>query len=391
MAGRAFTYDERLLSECAGSNLAAFVASQYKAPRDNPIQDAGYAEISSADDDDDDDKSCISLFQQHAAHYGRHHSPEDAQLERIWSGDNSNTGGSHVSYRLGKKVVNFVENVAFVYDHNLKGQNHVVALNRFADLETSDVIGSSNRRWNDQLTNNWHLLWENEKVWEYGAFDDDDDDFQAAWGGKVGAITSLSSSRMIRDVAANLAIGHGSYNKLKPKDKKHKHKHGDDDDSHKVIEVPLDDPAAFEAPSTDDSILDGALMSVKESRQHKSNRKHPERLNTTKYNNTVDIFETNMDWATTNNPDGVGIVHDAFDQVSAVQCIQSNRRVRDEWARSMLVNAQLTISFHSLVSCKRENADLVGRLQLPVPWRPVRLEKLPMMRTPITSRKTITP
>jgi hypothetical protein len=315
MAGRAFTYDEKLLRECAGSNLAAFVASQ--APRDNPLQDAGYlfAEISSTDDN-----SCISLFKQHAAHYGRQHSPEDVsiQLEQISSWNN--TGSSPVSYRLGKKLHNFVRNVAFVYNHNFaaKGQSHRVALNRFADLHMSEVIGS-NRRW-DQHTDR-HLLWENEKVWEYGAFDDDD--FQLAWGGEVGVITSLASSQMIRDVAANLAIGKGSFNKLHPKHKKHKH--DDDDDSYKIIEVPLDDPEAFEAPATDDSILDGALMSVKESRGHKFNRKHPRGLNTTKHNNTVDSFETNLDWATTNNPDGVGIVHPAFDQVSA-----SSRRVRDE-------------------------------------------------------------
>jgi hypothetical protein len=315
MASRAFTYDEKLLKECARSNLAAFIASQ--APRDNPLQYAGYTEISSTDD-----SSCISLFKQHAAHYGRQHSPEDVlQLEPLPSGDNS--GSSPVSYRLGTKLQNFVRNVAFVYDHNVaaKGLSHRVALNRFSDLHTSEVIGS-NRQW-DQHTER-HLLWENVKNWEYGAFDDDD--FQAAWGGKVGAITSLSSSQMIRDVAAHLAIGKGSYNKLKPKHKKHKH---DVDDSH-VIMIPLDDPDAFETPATDDSILDGALMSIKESRGHKFNRKHPEEFNSTTHNNTVDSFETNLDWATTNNPDGVGIVHDAFDQVSA-----SSRRARDEWGRSL--------------------------------------------------------
>jgi hypothetical protein len=319
MASHAFTYDEKLLRECAGSNLAAFVASQ--ASRDNPIQDAGsfYGEISSTDDDN----SCISLFKQHAAHYDRQNSPEDAQFERISSVNN--TRSFPLSYRLGKKLHNFVRNVAFVYDHNVvaKGQSHQVALNRFADLDTSEVIGS-NRQW-DQHTDR-HLLWENKEDWEYGAFDDNDD-FQSAWGGQVGVITSLSSSRMIRDVAANLAIGKGSINKLTPKHRKH-HKHDDDDDdSYKIIEVPLDDPESFEAPSTDDSILDGALMSIKESHRHKHNRKHPERSNTTMHNNTVDSFETNLDWATTNNPDGVGIVHGAFDQVSA-----SSRRNRDEYA-----------------------------------------------------------
>lgn len=309
MTGRAFIYDEKLLRECAGSNMAAFVATQ--APRDIPLQDAGSTGLSSTDDN-----SCISLFKQHAAHYGHRHSLEDVQrLERLSSGNN--TGSSLVSYRLGKKLHNFVRNVAFVYDHNFvaKDQSHRVTLNRFADLQTSEVI-RSNRRWNQD--NDRHLLFENKKVWEYGAFDDDD--FQAAWGGKVGIITSLSSSQMIRDVAANLAIGKGSYNKLKPKHKKHKH-----DDSCKIVEVPLDDPEAFKAPATDDAILDGTLMSIKESQEHKYYRKHPERFNTTKDSNTVDNFKTNLDWATTNNPDGVGIVNGAFDQVSA-----SSRRIRDE-------------------------------------------------------------
>jgi hypothetical protein len=314
MAGRAFIYDDKLLRECAGSNLAAFVVIE--APRDNPIQDAGflYAEISSTDDDN----SCISLFKQHAAHYNRQQLPEDVRLERILSGNN--TRNSPVSYCLGKKLHNFVRNVAFVYDHNFvaEGRSHRVTLNHFADLHSSEVIGS-NHQW-DQSTGR-HLLWENEKVWEYGAFDDDD--FQAARGGEEGVITSLSSSRMIRDVAADLAIGKGSIHKLTPKHKKHKHR--DDDDSFKIIEVPLDDPEAFEAPSTDDSILDGTLMSIKESHEHRHHRKHPERFNTTMHNNTADSFETNLDWATTNNPDGVGIVHAAFDQVST-----SSRRVMNE-------------------------------------------------------------
>jgi hypothetical protein len=325
MAGRAFTYDDKLLRECAGSNLAAFVATD--ASEDNPIQGAGsfYVEISSANDDD---KSCISLFKQHAAHYNRQQLPEDVRLEQILSGNHTVSSSSTVSYRLGKKLHNFVRNVAFVNDHNFvaEGQSHRVTLNRFADLHTSEVIGS-NRQW-DQPTDR-HLLWENEKVWEYGAFDDDD--FQAAWGGEEGVITSLSSSRMIRDVAANLAIGKGSINKLTPKHKKEKR---DDDDSFKIIEVPLDDPEAFEAPSTDDSILDGTLMSIKESQKHRHYRKHPASM----HNNTADSFETNLDWATTNNPDGVGIVHGAFDQVSASSRLVMNGQVVYQYSTYNLIS-----------------------------------------------------
>jgi hypothetical protein len=327
MAGRAFTYDDKLLRECAGSNLAAFVATD--ASEDNLKQNAEFlnAEISSADD-----KSCISLFKQHATHYNRQHSPEDAQLEWILSSNHTVTS-STVSYRLGKKLHNFIRNVLFVYDHNVaEGQSHRVALNRFSDLHSSEVIGS-NREW-DQPTDR-HLLWENEKrVWEYGAFDDDD--FQAAWGGEEGVITSLSSSRMIRDVAANLAIGKGSINKLTPKHKKEKR--DDDDDSYKIVEVPLDDPEAFEAPSNDDSILDGTLMSIKESQEHRHYRKHSERSNSTMHNNTADSFETNLDWATTNNPDGVGIVHGAFDQVSILGRRVMNGQVVSEYSTNNIVS-----------------------------------------------------
>jgi hypothetical protein len=310
MAYHAFNYDENLFSECAGSSLAAFVASQ--APTEDPSQVAdGYSENSSADgysENSSADDSCILLFQQHAAHYGRQHSPEDEHIERASS--SSDSGSSHVSYRLGKKIHNFVRNVSFVFDHNsaAKGQSHRVALNQFSDLRTSEVI-RSNQRW-DQHTDR-HLLWENKEVWEYGPFDADY--FQEAWAGDVGAVTSLSSSQMIRDVAANLAIGKGSLNKLKPKHRRHK-KYGDSSD--RIIEVPFDDPEAFEAPSTDDSILDGALMSLKESKEHRYNRKHPRGSDTTSRNNTMDYFETYLDWATTNNPDGVAIVHDPFDQVS---------------------------------------------------------------------------
>lgn len=357
MTDRAFGYDEELLRQCATSNVAAFAISHAPTTKSTASRhhsavvevETTNASLRDGENNKSDDESCLQLFQDHADHYGRHCAPADGSFEIIAEIRPSSRKGAaaaeqEASYRLGNKFHNFVRSVVFVHEHNNSSDNnnttdgdtksHRVTLNRFADFRVDQVLPVESV-WDD-LDRSRHLLWEAQPgtFWDYGAFGDDR--FEEVWSSDGGVITSLSSSDMIRNVAANLAIGHGSMNKLKPKHEKHHKKSKPDDDTavDRNIELPLDDMDAFETPIVDDPMLDGVLLSIKESKQHRYDRKkhnydskHDLKVDATVVKTvdeddvrdepSVGDFETYLDWATTVNPDGVAIVHDSIDQVSA--------------------------------------------------------------------------
>jgi hypothetical protein len=106
----------------------------------------------------------------------------------------------------------------------------------------------------------------------------------------------------ILQVAAEMGIGKGSMSKL------HKHKPANKNQQTyqlypDAIEVPtaeyVEGYRDFETPPLQQE-MNGALLSIKRNR---SVRKH-------------EYFATHLNWATTENPDGVPLVHPAFDQVS---------------------------------------------------------------------------
>ena len=314
MTDVAFVYDQKLLEQCAGSNLAAAVS---KASEDShSFQDTIAGKPLGHDE------SCLLLFRQYAEHHGRVYDAADYNMDRIVS--NEGKVKSSVNYRVGKKLRSFVNNAIFVYKHNKETdptKQYHVTLNRFSDMDLDEVLASQDV-WNDH----GRLLWEEQeedlsKVWD----ETNVDDFFQAWSGEDGVITRLSSKQIICDVAADLAIGKGSMNKLNPKTQKR-----DEPLPDKTLNVPVDgqeDP--FQTPDVDDPELDGSLLSIKRNHNHP---KHKVISNDELHEDEPAVnrdFNTYLNWATTDNPDGVAIVNPPFDQVSSVCVFNANIRLAE--------------------------------------------------------------
>jgi hypothetical protein len=135
-----------------------------------------------------------------------------------------------------------------------------------------------------------------------------------------GVITHLSDVASILDVA-DLGIGKGSFSKMNPKESKHHHhkkwKRGIYPDTY--VNVPMNEQKQFQTPDVDGPENDGALLSIKRNRNDSVAEK--EDASVLDANPDEDGFTTHLNWASSNNPDGVNIVHDAFDQVCAPRIV----------------------------------------------------------------------
>jgi hypothetical protein len=312
MTEHRFEYDQILLEECAGSSLAAFVTKNKNLGK---IRDTRPRVRF--------DASCRTLFSQHAEHYGRQHSLEEQRYERIILNGSESTH----NYTIGKTIENFVRNVVFVNEHKNDARvevRHEVDLNRFADMDLETVLGSGEKSSHEQR---WLRTWDSRKQRHRDLRSQSttlvDDDLTLS-GESLhenldhlfpGVITPLSDVASILD-AADLGLGHGSFNKMSPKSK-HKKKYEILTDTY--LDVPMDQQKQFQTPDVDFPEDDGALLSIKRNRDMKRNRHDPvaekEDVSVLDANPDEDGFTTHLNWANSDNPDGVPIVHDAFDQV----------------------------------------------------------------------------
>jgi len=302
MTDRPFIYDQRLLEQCAESNLAAEISKESEDPRS--FQDTIPGRPF------EHDESCLQLFHRYAEHYQRSYDASDYNLGRGGCNEGKESGSVNLTYRVGKKLRSFVSNAVFVHSHNKEAgllKQHRVTLNRFSDVDLDEVLASEDI-WNDYGRH----LWE-EQVWDEA----NEDDFSEAWSKESGVITRLSTEEIIYDIAADLAIGKGSMNKLNPK------KHTRDEPlPDKFLRVPVDgqeDP--FETPELDNPDLDGSLLSIKRNHHLPKNKASPDDDVHDDEPAVDGDFSTYLNGATADNPDGIGIVNPPFDQVSMVQVI----------------------------------------------------------------------
>lgn len=304
MTDSPFRYDEALLRACASSNPESQTASlndphtvsQTLSAADTSFllrleEDTIRSTAKSAKD------CCIVLFRQHAEHYGR----------RIPLGG---TRAMTDDYNVFQRFQNFVQNVVFVHEHNTEAcrhpEQHTVTLNRFSDQKMDEVLPDSD-------SDAGHVWPHGRSLWESWPFSEDGDEWNLE---NEGVLTHLSSPEMIYDVSANLAIGHGSMNRLKPKKKKTTVQDGPS----QVLRIPVNDPVQlqpFQVLEGYDSDNDGALLSIKMSKHYK--RSKAAVVDQTEEEKTDD-YGTYLNWATGSNPDGVPIVHGAFDQGLCGSC-----------------------------------------------------------------------
>jgi hypothetical protein len=284
MVDRPFEYDLSLLESCAQSSVANYIRSRTEEAK------AQQSTITIVDDRDDD-ASCILLLDQYIQHYQRRYQDQDVLLQKQPNGQ----------YRIGKHMEAFLRSVMFVSEHNQavenkETRNHRVTLNQFS---ADPGIPSG--------------LW----MQQDATADTDDDNFwtktllhvrrrlltteESEGEHYVVPTILLTSMEDILQVAADMGIGKGSMSKL------HKHKPSTkNQQTYQMYPDAIQLPTAeyvegyrdFETPPLQPE-MNGALLSIKRNR---SVRKH-------------EYFATHLNWATTQNPDGVPLVNPAFDQV----------------------------------------------------------------------------
>jgi hypothetical protein len=212
------------------------------------------------------DKACSVLHQQHSNHYNR--SP---QKRRSLGTDDS------IQRSLDGRFRRFVKSAQQVHAHNSNPQKlYGLSLNQFADVETP--------------------------IPETSAFDM----HAALWDSPDKELVFLiAKPQDVIDIAANWTIGKGGFGHLDPPRRNKKPSSQVRDQPAEKVKFDGSDPH-FSVPSIDDPTVDGDLLKV---------------MPRNKLEDEIsdDKFSTYLNWATNDNPDGVRIVRDAFDQVS--QCI----------------------------------------------------------------------
>jgi len=388
MTERRFVYDERLFDECAHSLLAA-------ATTDDDAAEGN---------DDGVDESCRTLFRLHAAHYGRRLSVTSSD-----NGDANDGNKEGEEQEEGKRLDAFLKNVVFVYEHNNNNNNnndgrlqqqpdrHHVALNRFSDRSPDEIFVDD-----EENGETGGSIWEDRVVRRLVERDYDDDGGDA----EDGFVTPLQDEETILGIAEAsgslpaMGIGKGSMNKLTPKKIERIY-----DDS-KVLVVPKtpgETPRPFHsdgevAEDVDPSnAYDGSILSIRKNKpgmlgeadddddvddddvdgvpdDDDVDAKDEEGYDESGvYDAEEDPFASHLNWATEDNPDGVPIVHDAFDQVRAtltrlprlrtVCCPRINRTACFAESTSPLYWRRADTALF------RARADHAGHLPPPDPWR----------------------
>ena len=290
MTERRFLYDEGLLEACAKS-IGEEHASELPPDRF--------------------DESCQTLFSQYSKHF---------------------YGDGHFLRSRGGGLSVFVRNVRFVHEHNTaKDATYSVALNRFADshLLWSEDADENHRQLRKSSHHHGSHKHHKDDDSVYESLDlpglDADNPLAQYHGILDGVLVKeLSDPKVIMEVAANLAVGKGGkghLNKYKPSIHTGKHKNKLYDIlQDRSVDVPLANQEEFQAPEgTFSESNEGGLLSIKRNPEYdRQNDPDAKNLDVHDASHAKDDFSTYLNWATADNPDGVPIVHDSFDQVGIV-------------------------------------------------------------------------
>lgn len=326
---RAFEYDENLVALCSASSL--FNDIQQNSPQQVQLGD-------------EHDRACWDLFVQHGKHFHRPIPPclafqQHQDLQQLSLQDDS---------RILQRFQQFLFSVHLVHEHNNPKLNDSsslspsfrLTLNRFADISQHELAPTTSQRtrrlslrreeWDDQDIDDGDA-WFHPSPWEDNAGENSDESDDAP-------LTRLADWRDVREALhSSWGIGHGSINRLDAPIHHH-HRHDLNKQNHhaekpKDFAVPIDQSAFAQVPFPDDDVavskLNGKELAIKQANPaHHSHHYSP--ANVTSQNNDDDDRNdgkpTTLDWeppiylnwATTENPDGVPLVHDVFDQVRLI-------------------------------------------------------------------------
>jgi hypothetical protein len=240
---------------------------------------------------------CRELFIQHAVHYKRDSLSDEE--ERFWKSHRED--GGEVPVSPSRRIEAFLESVKFVYLHNSEGR-HEVALNRFSDLTVEELpLVPAAAEGSESTYNNSSLHWLDELQ-------------------QPSSFLPLDSEEIIRKLGE----------RLRPKSTRqspfrhlfHRNflgifdswwwigdRHDDTDPSTQRMEK-----------HSHRSSIDHSSSNQKSFVVDKDNERNGiEDPNDDEGGN--DRWERYLNWATSDNPDGVGIVHEAMDQVSLFESV----------------------------------------------------------------------
>mmetsp|Transcript_29655 Transcript_29655/g.48929 ORF Transcript_29655/g.48929 Transcript_29655/m.48929 type:complete len:654 (-) Transcript_29655:63-2024(-) len=245
---------------------------------------------------------CETLYQQHASHYyGRQRRrqllsvSEDARYQR------------------------FLESVHLVHTHNQRADiHHTIGLNQFSDLNEKELPLASTKSATTTASSN------NEDVWKAAGFDMEVDLIQLSSDG--GDDDTILEFAALHDRSSNrrqLRNHHGGHH-----GRHHHHNHKKNHDKIKVYVNPNDDNKWSTLDSTV-AAAEGHQVHIVATEMELNHYRYDDdddgamtsdNRMVTDDDNVIDNFDTNLNWASEENPDGVSIVHDASDQGSCGSC-----------------------------------------------------------------------
>ena len=287
MSSKPFLYSQSLLNECAESNLVFSLIGETlgvsnKTKQRPPRSPNPWVIFISREDDKvekwriENDQSCKTLYELYNLHYEG--SPGYAYLDQptfepltAIKNDTKDGNSRCRFYKIRPRLERFLESVAFVHYHNSKSDSaHRVSLNRFSVMDTRQLFS--------------------EVVYD----------------------TSFHR-RTLLEVSPDFGIGHGAKYVLdRPQSN---HYSPTQEVPVKEIRIPDVDRKPFETPVIG-AELDGFLLDIKKHHHLKQDQQEGDHDALS----AKDRFKTFINWATEQNPDGVPIVREAFDQLDCGSC-----------------------------------------------------------------------
>ena len=414
MTDRVFQYDEYMLQRCATSTVAKYVVQSDDDPNnDSRIEiNERYSDDNAADISDD--QYCEILLRQYMEHYYRepHQQPSESLVHISRSNTFLNTtNDKNYYYHIGSRMRYFIRNVITIHRHNSKPNQrfHRLRLNRFSDQDlrnteklfpshTNSATTSSRDYENydnpSNISNN-----QNSRRLHQVSFDTQHRSMESM---KAVPIVHLSSFDEIQQLG--MEWYHQRTDRTAGDGRRRSRHHGfvkninhytkrktdhiqfdlypsklrlptddmiSDDDNHQHSSPTNNSRPFYKSGALQNSEMDGALVEIGRNKKQYSTRKEHD----------DDMFANHINWATTNNPDGVSIVHDPIDQVNLTSHKQSKKSQHASYLISFPILSHSFNNTHVYFIYIREIVVRVGRYR-----RPDRLKPMPLdvMLTPHT-------
>ncbi|KAK1740224.1 papain family cysteine protease [Skeletonema marinoi] len=302
-----FTYDNSLVASCATSPLTrSLILSRQEGVHDGIFSPSQYENPLHHHHGNTSD--CLTLLQQHASHY---HRPDLSSTERrfwnLWADVNKDVSETNdTMIDMSTRHEAFLHNIMFIHQHNNdETMNHKVALNRFSDVPLTDFPQVSQQQQRpldeEQHDSTQHPLMVN--------FDDpmflhlNDDEVVMEVGSKIQRRqkehpTSFVGS-MLQTIkeswwwigGGQLSSKHSSSSSHSKRQKKAKR----DDKKKSGDSFLIDKQNELGGLESNQNVNDGD-------------------------GDIDDPYKIYLNWATTDNPDGVAVVHPPVDQGICGSC-----------------------------------------------------------------------